>query len=81
MGILVGKYAMGGYKLCFPIHQHLRNHEVGEEEMKLYKTTQMGSELGSEEELTPMRGIGHCSHVDEGLGVSTGGQCLNLGTH
>lgn len=33
----------------------------------------MGSELGLEEELIFMRGIGYCSYVDEGLGVSIGG--------
>lgn len=35
-----------------PIHKHLRNHEVGEKEIKvLHRATRMGRELGSRQEL------------------------------
>lgn len=75
MSILGGKYTMGGYKLWVPSHKHLRNHGVGEEEIKLYRTTEMNRELGSREDLTHMRETGHCSQAGEGLWVSIGRQC------
>lgn len=75
MSLLGGKYTMGEYKLWGPIHKHLKNHKVSEEETKLYRRTQISRELGSREELMHLRGMGHCSHGSEGLWVNTGGHC------
>lgn len=75
MSLLGDKHTMGEYKLWGPIHKQLKNHKVREEEIKLYRTTQMGRELRSREYLRHLRGMGHCSHGSEGLWVSTGGHC------